>query len=58
MEKESKFDEALSRAEAIIVQLEQSDAISMDEYRRLAAEATQLLQQCKNELQGVIPPEA
>ena len=43
------YDEAIQKAEAIIAQLEQSsDAISMEEYKRQAKEATALLQQCKS----------
>jgi len=42
------YDEAIKKAEAIIAQLEQSDAISMDEYKRTATEATALLKQCKS----------
>lgn len=42
------YDEAIKKAEAIVTQLEQSDAISMDEYKRLAAEATALLKQCRS----------
>ena len=42
------YDESIKKAEAIIAQLEQSDAISMDEYKRLASEATVLLKQCKS----------
>lgn len=44
------FDESIKRAEEIIAQLEQAEALSMDEYKRLAAEATALLQQCKAEI--------
>ena len=42
------YDEAIQKAEGIIARLEQSDAISMDEYKRLASEATALLQHCKS----------
>ena len=42
------YDESIKKAEAIIVQLEQSEALSMDEYKRLASEATSLLKQCKS----------
>ena len=42
------YDEAIKKAEAIIAQLEQSDAISMEEYKRAATEATALLKQCKS----------
>ena len=42
------YDECIKKAEAIIAQLEQSEAISLDEYKRLAKEATGLLKQCKS----------
>jgi exonuclease VII small subunit len=58
MEKVSKFDENVRKAEAIIARLEQSEAISMEEYRRLAAEATSLLQLCRDELKGIASTEA
>ena len=44
------FDENIKKAEAIISQLEASEAISMDEYKRLAAEAAALLKACKEQL--------
>ena len=44
------FDENIKKAETIIAQLEASEAVSMDEYQRLAAEATALLKACKEEL--------
>jgi hypothetical protein len=44
------YDESIERAERLIAQLEQSEAISMDEYKRLAAEVTALLKQCKAEI--------
>ena len=47
------YDEKIQKAEAIIVQLEQSEAISMEEYKKLATEATSLLKQCKDELNAV-----
>ena len=45
------YDESIQRAEVIIAQLEQSEALSMDEYKRLASEATALLKQCKSEIE-------
>ena len=50
MAKDNKltYDEAIQRAETIVAQLEQAEAISMDEYKRLASEATALLKQCKS----------
>ena len=47
------YDEKIKKAEAIIAQLEQADAISMDVYKKLAAEATSLLKECKDELIAV-----
>jgi len=44
------YDEAIKKAETIIVQLEQSDAIRMDEYKRMASEASALLKRCKDEI--------
>ncbi len=54
MEKANKltYDEAIQKAETIIAQLESAEAISMDEYKRLAAEVTALLKQCRAELAG------
>ncbi len=55
MEKENKpnlsYDEAMARVETIVKQLEQSDAISMDEYRTLATEAKDLLAFCRRQLE-------
>ncbi len=45
------YDENIKRAEQIIAQLEQTEAISVEEYKRLAKEATELLDKCKAELQ-------
>ena len=42
------YDDKIKRAEEIIAQLEAAEALSMDEYKRLAAEATELLKQCKS----------
>ena len=42
-----KYDEKIAKAEAIIQQLESAEALSMDTYKRLAAEATALLKECK-----------
>ena len=42
------YDEAIQKAETLIAQLEQSDAIRMEEYKRVAKEAAQLLQHCKS----------
>ncbi len=42
------YDEAYKRAEEIIKQLESAPALSMDEYRRQAAEAERLLSFCRN----------
>ncbi len=47
------YDEALRKAEAIIAQLEEAEALGMDEYKRLATEATALLQHCKSQIEGL-----
>ncbi len=55
MEKENKqnlsYDTAMARVETIVRQLEQADAISMDEYRTLAAETKDLLDFCRHQLE-------
>ena len=38
------YDQAMARVETIVQQLEQSEAISLSEYKQLAEEARQLLQ--------------
>ena len=55
MEKDNKltYDEALQRAESIIANLEQAEALGMDEYKRQASEATALLQYCKSQIEGL-----
>lgn len=52
MEKDNKltYDEALVRAEQLIEQLEKKEALSMDEYKRLALDVSTLLKQCKDEI--------
>ena len=50
------YDEAIKRAETIIEQLEKAETLSMDEYSRLASEATALLKRCKDELESVRLP--
>ena len=44
------FDESIRKAETLIAQLEQSDAISVEEYKRIATEVTALLNSCKQEI--------
>ena len=48
------YDEAIQKAEAIIAQLESAEALSMEEYKKAAAEATALLKQCKAELKKYV----
>ncbi|MBR1878319.1 MAG: exodeoxyribonuclease VII small subunit [Paludibacteraceae bacterium] len=50
MAKANKYDENIARVEAIVSRLEQAEAISMDEYKKLAAEAAGLLKECKAEI--------
>ena len=42
------YDEKIKRAEQIIAQLEAAEALSMEEYKRLASEATALLKECRS----------
>ncbi len=55
MAKENKqnmsYDEAMARVETIVKQLEQSEALSMEEYRTLAVEAKDLLALCRRQLE-------
>ena len=55
MSKENKqnlsYDEAMARVETIVKQLEQSEALSMEEYRTLAVEAKDLLALCRRQLE-------
>ena len=47
------YDESIARAEAIIAQLENAEALSMEEYKRLSSEATKLLRSCKEEIMRI-----
>ena len=45
------YDQAMVRVEAIVQQLEQSEALSLQEYRLLAEEARGLLAFCRKEIE-------
>ena len=47
------YDEKIKRAEEIIAQLEAAEAISMEAYKKAAAEATALLKECRSEIEGM-----
>ena len=47
------YDQAMARVEVIVQQLEQSEAISLSEYKQLADEARQLLAFCRNEVEKI-----
>ena len=47
------YDQAMARVEAIVQQLEQSEAISLSEYKQLADEARELLTFCRNEVEKI-----
>ena len=47
------YDQAMARVEAIVQQLEQSEALSLQDYRLLAEEARGLLAFCRRELEGL-----
>ena len=44
------YDEAIAKLENLVRQLENSEGLSMQEYNERAAEATKLLEFCRNEL--------
>lgn len=50
------YDEAIKRIEAIVKELEQSEALSMDVYKKKAQEAKELLDFCEKQL-GVMEKE-
>ena len=45
------YDQAMSRVEAIVQQLEQPEALSLQDYRLLAEEARGLLAFCRKEIE-------
>ena len=45
------YDQAMARVEAIVQQLEQSEALSLQDYRLLAEEARSLLAFCRKEIE-------
>ena len=47
------YDEKMAKAEAIIQQLESAEALSMEAYKKAAAEATALLKSCKSDIEGM-----
>ena len=47
------YDQAMARVETIVQQLEQSEAISLSEYKQLAEESRQLLAFCHNEVEKI-----
>ena len=42
------YDEKIKRAEQIIARLESAEALSMEAYKKAAAEATALLKECRS----------
>lgn len=52
MAKDSKmtYDEAIARVEAIVKELEQTEALSMEMYKQKADEAKELLDFCMKQL--------
>lgn len=45
------YDQAMARVETIVQQLEQSEAISLSEYKQLADDAHGLLAFCRKEIE-------
>lgn len=52
MERDNRmtYDEAIGRVEAIVKDLEQADALSMEVYKQKAQEAKELLDFCEKQL--------
>ena len=48
MEEPKTYDEAIQKAEAIVLQLERTEALSASDYKKQAAEATRLLDFCEH----------
>jgi len=44
------YDETIQKAEAIVKELEQADALSMEEYKAKSVEVNQLLDACTKQL--------
>ena len=44
------YDEAIKRVEQIVIEMEQSEALSMDSYQSKAKEAKDLLSFCQSQL--------
>ena len=44
------YDQAIERLEKIVTQMEQSDAVAMDEYSKIAREAAKLIVFCQKHL--------
>lgn len=52
MENNMKYDDALKQLEAIVENLEKGQALSMEEFKKQAAEAKRLLDCCQKQLTG------
>lgn len=53
MDNHYTYDEAVARLEAIVQELEQSEALPMTTYKARAEEAKKLLEQCQKHLNGI-----
>ncbi|MBQ9340402.1 MAG: exodeoxyribonuclease VII small subunit [Paludibacteraceae bacterium] len=47
---ESDYDKNIARVKEIVARLESDEAVSLEEYKRLAAEAKALLEECRSQL--------
>ena len=47
---ESDYDKNIARVKEIVARLESDEAVSLEEYKRLAAEAKALLEECRGQL--------
>ena len=53
MEKDLSYDSALARLKEIVTLLESDEAVSIEEYKKLATEAKQLLLFCRDCLKSI-----
>lgn len=51
--KDLTYDKAMARIQAIVQELEQTEALSVSVYKQKAAEAKQLLQFCEQQLRDL-----
>ena len=53
MKEDLTYDKAIARVQAIVQELEQTEALSVSEYKQKAQEAQQLLRFCESQLRDM-----